>query len=57
MDTTGVESTINAPKNIEHLEKLSEARRQEEEDDGEKLKIGENVNLDITDLSDIIEVL
>ena len=56
MDVKGQETTVNAPKNIEHLEKLSEARRQEE-DDEEKVKIGENVSLDISDISDILEVL
>lgn len=57
MDTAGVMSTIDAPKNVEHLEKLAEARREEEDDGGEKLKIGDNVSLDIADISDIITVL
>ena len=63
MDTSGKESVIAAPKDIEYLDKLSEARREAEydneeyDDNEEKLKIGENVSLDISDLSDIIEVI
>jgi hypothetical protein len=57
MDVSGVETTISAPKDIEHLEKLAKVRSEEEEEDEDKIKIGDNVNNDIVDLSDIIEVL
>ena len=58
-DTTGKESTVSAPKDIETLEKIAainnEKRAQEDADD-EKLNIGEDINLEIDtiNLSDSI---
>ena len=58
MDENGKESEIEAPKNIERLEKIAELtaekRRMEAmEDEEEKIKIGEDVNLEISDIANL----
>tara|TARA_B100000902_G_C27293965_1_gene908827 strand:+ start:613 stop:1719 length:1107 start_codon:yes stop_codon:yes gene_type:complete len=58
MDENGNESEINAPKNIERLEKLAEItaekRRMEAlEDDEDRIQIGDDVNLEISDISNL----
>ena len=59
IDVNGKTSTIHAPKTDERLEEIANLsaerrRREEEEEENEdKLKIGENVNLDITDINDL----
>ena len=59
IDINGVESTIDAPKSIERLENIAkvtaEKRRAEaeEEEDEEKIKIGDSINLDITDINNL----
>ena len=60
VDGSGIESKINAPKDIPRLEKISKeahARRkaEEEEDDDDEgpLSIGEEVRLEIADIHDI----
>ena len=61
LDSTGHESIVSAPKDIQHLEELRRRREEEEEneeeEDEEKLKIGGNVNLDISDVNDISKPL
>lgn len=52
IDIEGKQSTIDAPKTIERLEKISEERnelrkQEEEEEEDFKIKIGEEVKLDI----------
>jgi len=58
IDETGIKSEISAPKNIERLEKLAEItaekRRMEAlEDDEEKIRIGEEVKLEISDIANL----
>jgi len=62
LDTHGVESTIEAPKTIDRLEKIaqeaSERRKAEEaeyddDDDDMPLKIGEEVKLELADVNDL----
>jgi len=58
ISTTGIESTIDAPKTIERLEQIAsesaERRKAEEEDDMEsKLTIGNEVRLEIADINDL----
>jgi hypothetical protein len=58
ISTTGVESTIDAPKTIERLEQIAnesaERRKLEEEDDEEdKLSIGTEIKLDTMDINDL----
>ena len=59
VDINGNTSTIHAPKTDERLEEIAalsaERRRQEEEEEEEedKIKIGGNVSLDITDINDL----
>jgi len=54
VDSDGKESLISAPKDIKHLEDL-QRRREEEEDDDEddKLQIGDNISLEISDINDL----
>jgi hypothetical protein len=53
-DTSGKESMVSAPKDVETLEKIAainnEKRAQEDADD-EKLNIGEDINLDIDSIN------
>ncbi len=57
IDTKGVKSTIDAPKTIERLESLAASKPSslydDEDEDDEKLKIGENISLDISDINDL----
>jgi len=57
IDTKGIKSTIDAPKTIERLESLSANKPSslydDDDDDEEKLKIGENISLDISDINDL----
>ena len=55
VDIVGNTSTVNAPKDEKNLEELEKARAlaQEEEDEDERLTIGENVKLDIIDINDL----
>jgi len=59
IDVNGNKSTILAPKTDERLEEIAnlsaERRRQEEEEEEEedKLKIGDNIKLDIMDINDL----
>jgi hypothetical protein len=57
VDTKGDTSIINAPKDEKNLEALEKSRAELEEDtddeDNERLKIGDNVTLDITDINDL----
>lgn len=58
ISTTGVKSTIDAPKTIERLEQIAnesaERRKLEEEDDEEdKLSIGTEIKLDTMDINDL----
>ena len=58
IDETGIKSEISAPKNIERLEKLAEItaekRRMEAlEEDEERIKIGEEVKLEISDIANL----
>jgi hypothetical protein len=54
IDTTGDEKQIEAPKDVETLNKIAEinnAKRKEEEDDDDKLTIGNDISLDIDTIS------
>jgi len=60
MDTKGVETTVEAPKTIERLESLALMKAQVpsydadgDDDDDERLKIGENIKLEISDINDL----
>ena len=57
IDVTGVKSTVDAPKTIERLESLAASKPSslydDDDDDSEKLKIGENISLDISDINDL----
>jgi outer membrane biosynthesis protein TonB len=59
VDIMGNETIIDAPKNIERLENIAaiaaEKRKEEEDedDDDEILTIGDNIQLDITDVNDL----
>ena len=62
MDVNGKIDSVVAPKTDERLEEISalsaERRRREEEeedddDDDEKIKIGDDINLNITDVNDL----
>jgi hypothetical protein len=63
IDTKGVETTIKAPKTIERLETISalsfeKQRHLENDDDDEsKLKIGDNIRLDFSDINDLSKPL
>ena len=58
ISVTGVETNILAPKTDERLEKIAELsadrrKREEEEEDEEKITIGDNINLEITDINNL----
>jgi hypothetical protein len=58
VDIVGNRSSIDAPKTIERLEQLSLDKQKniqygEDEDEPEKLTIGENISLDIFDINDL----
>lgn len=59
IDDSGKRESIIVPKDIDTLEKISEERNiqrkleEEEEDDDFKIKIGEEVKLDLTDINDL----
>lgn len=62
MDTKGIETMVDAPKTIERLENLAllkassvydDGEDGEDGDDDERLKIGDNISLDITDINDL----
>ena len=59
MDIKGVETTVEAPKTIERLESLALMKSQapsydgDDDDDDERLKIGENIKLEISDINDL----
>ena len=62
MDTKGVETQIDAPKTIERLESLALLKKNSDEDededdddddDDERLKIGGDISLDISDVNDL----
>ena len=57
IDTKGVKGTIDAPKTIERLESLAASKPSslydDDDEDDEKLKIGENISLDISDINDL----
>ncbi len=58
IDITGIESAIEAPKTIERLEQLaankpSSREDDDEDEDDERLKIGDNISLDISDINDL----
>jgi hypothetical protein len=55
VDITGITSIIDSPKDEKNLEELedSQASDLEDEDEDERLTIGENVRLDIIDINDL----
>jgi hypothetical protein len=57
VDIVGNRSSIDAPKTIERLEQLSLDKQKNiqygDEDEPEKLTIGENISLDIFDINDL----
>lgn len=61
MDTKGIETTVEAPKTIERLESLALMKSHtpsyggddDDDDDDERLKIGENIKLEISDVNDL----
>ena len=58
VDVKGETSTVNAPKDEKNLEEIEKARalaKEDEEDDeeDERLTIGGNIKLDITDINDL----
>lgn len=57
ISTTGIKSVIDAPKTIERLEKIAtesaERRKAEENEAEDKISIGTDVNLDLTDINDL----
>ena len=61
MDTKGNETMVDAPKTIERLENLALLKSssvydddgEDGDDDDERLKIGDNISLDITDINDL----
>jgi hypothetical protein len=58
IDVKGVESSVSAPKTIERLESLALQRAKEEntdedDDDDERITIGGDVTLDISDVNDL----
>jgi len=56
VDVQGVSSIINSPKDEKNLEALEAARaleQSDDEDEDERLTIGENVTLDIIDVNDL----
>ena len=59
LDSTGTETMVQAPKDIQHLEELRRRREEEEEEeeDEDKLKIGGNIDLEISDVNDLSKTL
>jgi hypothetical protein len=58
VDTTGVTSVINAPKDEKNLEEIEKARalaeiKEEDDDEDERLTIGDNIKLDVFDINDL----
>jgi len=55
IDTKGNESFIDAPKTIERLETLAllNAAKDQDEENEDRLKIGGDISLDITDINDL----
>ena len=60
IDTSGITSVINAPKDEDSLENLESQRNNndgndddDDDDDEQRLVIGDKVNLDITDINDL----
>ena len=56
VDTAGTTSVINAPKDEKNLEEIEKARalaQVDEDDEDERLTIGENIKLDIIDINDL----
>jgi hypothetical protein len=59
IDTTGVETKIDAPKTIERLESLAFSKSalshdsDDDDDDNERIKIGGNISLEISDINDL----
>jgi len=60
VDTEGSESVVNVPKDEDNLEIMSKARdlaemsfEDEDEDESERLNIGDHVKLDIVDINDL----
>jgi len=58
IDIKGVESAIEAPKSIEHLETLASSKpsslyEDDDDDDDERLKIGDNIPLELSDINDL----
>jgi len=56
VDTTGATSIVNAPKDEKNLEEIEKARalaQVDEDDEEERLTIGENIKLDIIDINDL----
>jgi hypothetical protein len=58
IDTRGIESNIDAPKTIERLETISaqsfeKQRHLDEDDDENKLRIGDDIRLDFSDINDL----
>jgi hypothetical protein len=58
IDTRGVKGTVDAPKTIERLESLaahkpSSLYTDDDDDDDEKIKIGENISLELSDINDL----
>jgi len=61
-DTEGIESTMMAPKSIDHLEEMARHRRMTEaansndddhDDDNDKLRIGGDIQLDFIDVNEL----
>uniref|UniRef100_A0A6C0IJK3 Uncharacterized protein n=1 Tax=viral metagenome TaxID=1070528 RepID=A0A6C0IJK3_9ZZZZ len=54
VDVKGVETMVDAPKTIERLETLALLKASsDDEDDDERIKIGGNISLDISDINDL----
>jgi hypothetical protein len=60
VDVRGIESSVSAPKTLERLESLallkaqtSEDADEDEDDDEERLQIGGDISLDISDVNDL----
>jgi len=57
IDTSGIESTINAPKTDERLDKIAketaQRRKEEEDNDEDSLKIGDIIPLEHSDINDL----
>lgn len=55
IDVKGVESFIDAPKTIERLETLALLKKtdDDDDDDDDRIRIGENITLDLSDVNDL----